>query len=125
MSLQVLPPEYRVEKPYARGVVAGGLVFLSGVGGIDPFTDRVLPTMAEQTEVIVKRIAASLELAGSSVENIVKTVIYVTDLKSYRTEAATIIASAFPRRASTLLCVKELAREGMMIEVDVTAAVGR
>lgn len=121
MSVRVLPSEYTVPKGYARGVVAGGFVFLSGVGGIDPATDTVLRTMAEQVAMIVKRIEGSLKLSGSSVESIVKVVTYVTDLKLYREQGATIIKRAFPRRASTLVRVKELAREGMMIEVDVTA----
>jgi enamine deaminase RidA (YjgF/YER057c/UK114 family) len=121
MSVRVLPSEYTVEKGYARGVVAGGFVFLSGVGGIDPANDTVLRTMAEQAAFISKRIEGSLKLSGSSVESIVKVVTYVTDLKLYREQGAAIIKRAFPRRASTLVCVKELAREGMMIEVDVTA----
>ena len=121
MSVQVLPSEYTVTKGYARGVVAGDLVFLSGVGGIDPATDTVLGTMAEQAAMIVKRIERSLKLAGSSNENIVKIVTYVTDLKLYREQGNTIVKKALPVRAGTLVCVKELARDGMMIEVDVTA----
>lgn len=125
MSVRLLPSEYTVEKGYARGVVANGFVFLSGVGGIDPATDTVLRTMGEQAAIIAKRIEASLKLAGSSVEGIVKIVTYVADLKLYREQGAAIIKKAFPRRASTLVCVKKLAREGMMIEVDVTALVER
>jgi 2-iminobutanoate/2-iminopropanoate deaminase len=121
MSVRVLPSEYTVPKGYARGVVAGGFVFLSGVGGIDPATDTVLRTMAEQAAIIAKRIEASLKLSGSSVESIVKVVTYVTDLKLYREQGAAIVKKALPPRAGTLVCVKELAREGMMIEVDVTA----
>lgn len=121
MSMQLLPSEYTVEKGYARGVIAGGFVFLSGVGGIDPAADTVLRTMAEQAAIIAKRIEGSLRLSGSSVDNIVKIVTYVTDLKLYREHGAAIIRKALPPRAGTLVCVKELAREGMMIEVDVTA----
>lgn len=121
MSIKMLKTEYDVEKPYARGLVAGGFVFLSGVGGIDPGTDTVLFGMQAQAEIICQRIRASLELAGSSVDNIVKVVTYVTDMESYRKSGADIVRKSFPKRASTLIGVKELAREGMMIEVDVTA----
>lgn len=121
MPIKMLPAEYAVEKPYARGLVAGGFVFLSGVGGIDPATDTVVPGMAAQAEIVCKRIKASLELAGSSVDNIVKVVTYVTDMESYRKEGAAIVRNSFPKRASTLIGVRELAHEGMMIEVDVTA----
>lgn len=119
MTVRLLDSEYAVEKSYGRGVVAGGFVFLSGVGGIDPVTDTVLETMAAQAEVICRRIKASLEVAGSSVENIVKIVTYVTDLGIYRAQGVAIIKNGLPRRASTLVVVKELARKGMMIEVDV------
>lgn len=121
MSVRVLPSEYTVPKGYARGVVAGDFVFLSGVGGIDPATDTVLRTMAEQAAMIVKRIEGSLKLSGSSIENIVKIVTYVTDLKLYREQGNAIVKKALPARAGTLVCVKELARDGMMIEVEVTA----
>lgn len=121
MSIKVLQTEYSVEKPYARGLVAGGFVFLSGVGGIDPATDKVVPGMQAQAEIICRRIKASLELAGSSVDNIVKVVTYVTDMESYRKSGAAVVRKSFPKRASTLIGVKELARDGMMIEVDVTA----
>lgn len=121
MAIKMLESEYAVEKPYARGLVAGNFVFLSGVGGIDPATDTVLDGMAAQAEVICKRIKASLELAGSSVDNIVKVVTYVTNIKSYQQRGAAIVRKAFPKRASTLIGVRELAREGMVIEVDVTA----
>jgi enamine deaminase RidA (YjgF/YER057c/UK114 family) len=117
MSLRVLPSEYTVPKGYARGVVAGDFVFLSGVGGIDPGTDTVLRTMTEQATMIVKRIE------GSSIDNIVKVVTYVTDLKLYREQGNAIVKKALPARAGTLVCVKELARDGMMIEVDVTALI--
>ena len=121
MPIKMLQTEFTVEKSYARGLVAGGFVFLSGVGGIDPATDTVLRGMQAQAEIICKRIKGSLELAGSSTENIVKVVVYVTDMDSYMKNGAAIVRRSFPKRASTLIGVKELAREGMMIEVDVTA----
>jgi len=78
-------------------------------------------SMRAQAEIIRKRIKASPELAGSSVDNIVKIVTYVTDMESYQKNGAAIVRKAFLRRASTLIGVKELAREGMMIKGDVTA----
>ena len=111
MAIKILPSEYAIERPHARGVVASGFVFLSGVGGSDPATDTVLPTMAEQAEIICKRIKASLELAGSSVENVVKIVTYVTDINSYRDDGAPIIRNFFPRRAATLVGVKRVFRQ--------------
>lgn len=121
MPIKVLQTEYSVEKNYARGLVAGGFVFLSGVGGIDPKTDTVLSGMKAQTEIICQRIKASLELAGSSVDNIVKVLTYVTDMEDYQKNCSAIVRKSFPLRASTLVGVKDLARKGMMIEIDVTA----
>jgi len=77
-------------------------------------------SMRAQAEIICKRIKASLELAGSSVDNFVKIVTYITDMESYQKNGAVIVWKAFLRRASTMIGVKELAREGMMIELDVT-----
>ena len=125
MAIKILPSEYAIDRPHARGVVASGFIFLSGVGGTDPATGTVPPTMAEQAEIICKRIKASLEVAESSVENIVKIVTYVTDINSYRDDCAPIIRKFFPPRAATLVGVKQLARQGVMIEVDVTAVVDK
>ena len=121
MAMKILESEFSVAKPYARGVVAGNFVFLSGVGGIDPATDAVLSTMEEQAEMICRRIKAALKAAGTSTENIVKSLIYVTDVKSYKEQGAPIIRRHLPVRASALLGVKELGRQGMMLQVEVTA----
>ncbi len=66
--------------PYSHAVVAGGLVWLSGQLGLDPTTGELAGTIEEQTERAAKNLAAALEAAGSSLDKVVKTTCFLSDL---------------------------------------------
>lgn len=119
--------------PWAKAAVVNGLVFLSGVEGRDPATDEAPPSMRAQAASCMEKIRQRLEELDSSLENIVRLTIYVTDLDEYFRERvdrhcifgfleqhAPTFAEVPP--AETLLEVKGLARRGMKIEIDVIAA---
>jgi 2-iminobutanoate/2-iminopropanoate deaminase len=58
--------------PYSQAVVAGGLIFVSGQGPIDPTTGTVVgDTIQEQTRQALGNVQAILEAAGSSMDRIV------------------------------------------------------
>jgi len=76
---EIKPSEYKVPKRYWRGVVVGDFVLLSGVGGIDPETDTVLPTIEEQAEMVYQRIVRSLKIAGTSPEYVIRRTTYLVD----------------------------------------------
>jgi 2-iminobutanoate/2-iminopropanoate deaminase len=125
MSLEIkelTPSEYKVPKRYWRGVVVGDLVLLSGVGGIDPETDTVLPTLEEQTEMVYQRIVKSLKLAGTSPEYVIRRTTYLVE-----PQKNIGIANGIERKylkhpkASSTIGVTGLARPGMLIEVDIMA----
>ena len=79
MQIKELPSEYKVPKPYFSGVVVGDFVLLSGVGGIDPETDTVLPTLQQQAEMVYRRIVAGLKVAGTSPEYVIRRTTYLVD----------------------------------------------
>jgi 2-iminobutanoate/2-iminopropanoate deaminase len=63
--------------PYSQAVEAGGFLFCSGQIALDPVSGQVLlGSVAEQTELVMKNVAAVLEVAGLGFENIVKTTIF-------------------------------------------------
>ena len=70
--------------PYSQGIKSGDLLFVSGQVGIDPATNQIVEGgIREQTERVMANIAAILEEAGSSIERVVKTTIYLADLGDF------------------------------------------
>jgi 2-iminobutanoate/2-iminopropanoate deaminase len=70
--------------PYSQGIVAGDFVFVSGQLGIDPTTgDLVDGGIAEQTERVLLNLQAILEEAGSGLDRLVKTTIFLADLGDF------------------------------------------
>ena len=70
--------------PYSQAIVAGGLVFVSGQLGLKPdHAEMVGETIQEQTEQVFANLAAILAAAGSGLERLVKTTVYLTDLGDF------------------------------------------
>jgi 2-iminobutanoate/2-iminopropanoate deaminase len=69
--------------PYSQAVVAGGLVFCSGMPGIDPATGSAPDGIEAQTEQALRNLDAVLTAAGSSLSHLVKTTIFYTDVDDF------------------------------------------
>ncbi len=70
--------------PYSQAIRAGGFVFLSGQIAIDPATGTVVPgDITDQTRQVLKNLAAVLEAAGSSLDKVVKTSIFLKNLDDF------------------------------------------
>jgi len=69
--------------PYSQAIVAGGFVFCSGTAGIDPATGSAPDGIEAQTEQALRNLAAVLDAAGSSLENVVKTTIFYADVEDF------------------------------------------
>ena len=70
--------------PYSQAVKANGLIFASGQIPIDPQTGQfVAGGIAEQTEQVLKNLAAVLEAAGSGLNRIVKTTVFLADMQEF------------------------------------------
>jgi 2-iminobutanoate/2-iminopropanoate deaminase len=70
--------------PYSQAIVAGGFVFVSGQVGMRPGeTTALSATVEEQTEQTFANLRAILEAAGSSLERIVKTTVYLRTLDDF------------------------------------------
>ncbi|MBI4801394.1 MAG: RidA family protein [Elusimicrobia bacterium] len=69
---------------YSQAVEAGGFIFISGQLPVDPATGTLAGTgIAEQTEAAIKNIGAILKSRGLSLENIVKTTVFMADLSQF------------------------------------------
>jgi 2-iminobutanoate/2-iminopropanoate deaminase len=69
--------------PYSQAIVAQGLVFCSGMPGIEPATGTVPDGIEAQTDQALRNLAAVLEAAGSSLANLVKTTIFYADVEDF------------------------------------------
>ena len=69
--------------PYNQAIVAGGLVFVAGQLGLEPGDTAVAGDIGQQTEQALANLAAILEAAGSSMENLVKTSVFLASLDDF------------------------------------------
>ncbi len=71
--------------PYSQAIVANGFVFCSGTVGVDPKTGEAPEGIAAQTEQALRNLAAVLEEAGASMDDVVKTTIFYADVSTFAT----------------------------------------
>ena len=70
--------------PYSQAVKANGLVFASGQIPIDPQTGEfVSGGIQEQTRQVLKNLTAVLEAAGSGLDRVVKTTVFLLDMQEF------------------------------------------
>ena len=70
--------------PYSQAVKAGGFVFASGQIPTDPQTGQFVPGgITEQTEQVLRNLSALLEAAGSSLDQVVKTTVFLADMNDF------------------------------------------
>jgi 2-iminobutanoate/2-iminopropanoate deaminase len=70
--------------PYSQAIKAGGMVFCSGQIPIDPSTGEfVSDSVSEQTEQVLKNLGEVLAAAGTSLDNVVKTTVFLADMNDF------------------------------------------
>jgi len=72
--------------PYSQAIRASGLLFVSGQGALDPKTGQpVRDSVEAEARQVMENLKAILEAAGSSLDRVVKSTCYVTDLADFQT----------------------------------------
>lgn len=109
--------------PYSQAIRVGNLVFTAGQIGLDPATGALVEGVEEQTRQVMSNLQAVLAAAGSSLQNIIKTTIFLADLADFQTVNA-IYGSYFPQQppARSTVQVAGLPR-GARIEIEAIALV--
>lgn len=69
--------------PYNQAIRVGELVFVAGQLGLKPGDAAVEGGISEQTEQVLRNLGAILEAAGSSLDNLVKTTVFLTSLADF------------------------------------------
>jgi 2-iminobutanoate/2-iminopropanoate deaminase len=131
MKKKVYPLFYAGKKQkFARSVVSGGFIFLSGSSGRTIETGEVSSDdVAQQTRVALDKIRLALEEAGSSLQHIVKITIYLREMSDYQAMRDAEFAYyqnycpslAEDPPASTVVQVVSLSKSNMRVEFDAIA----
>ena len=108
--------------PYSQAVSANGFLYLSGMLAIDPQTGSLVggdaPAQAKQ---ILKNISALLASEGLSIENVVKTTVFLTDLAAFGAVNA-VYGETFAKNPPARSCV-EVSRlpKDALVEIECVA----
>ena len=111
--------------PYSQAIKSNGFVFASGQIPLDPATMQIVEGgIREQTERVMNNLGAVLQAAGSSLEHVVKTTVYLKDLTDF-SEMNEVYGSFFTETppARSTVEVARLPRD-VRVEIDVIAVVG-
>jgi 2-iminobutanoate/2-iminopropanoate deaminase len=108
--------------PYSQAIKAGGMIFCSGQIPLDPETMQMIEgDVRAQTERVLKNLAQVLAAAGSSLQKVVKTTVFLADMNDFA--AMNEIYTQFfgdTRPARSTVQVARLPRDAR-VEIDVIA----
>lgn len=111
--------------PYSQAIRHGNLLFVSGQIPLDPATSQIVEgDVAVQTDRVLRNLAAVLEAAGSSLDQVLKTTVYLKDIEDFgkmNTVYARFFGACPPARAT--LQAGRLPRD-VSVEIELIAAVG-
>lgn len=108
--------------PYSQAIIGGGLVFASGQIPIDPATGELnTGSIEDQTRQVLKNLTAVLEAAGSSMDKVVKTTVFLQDMNEF-SRMNQVYGEAFkaPFPARATVQVARLPRD-VRVEIEAVA----
>jgi 2-iminobutanoate/2-iminopropanoate deaminase len=110
---------------YSQAMVGGSLVFVAGSLGVDPATGELVDGGAgEQASQAIANLTAILDAAGSSLDRVLKTTIFLADMEDF-SAVNEVYAAAFPQPypARSTVAVAALPRDGR-VEIECVALAG-
>lgn len=111
--------------PYSQAVMTGNLLFTSGQLPIDPATGKMVEgTVADRAHQAIKNLSAVIEAAGGSLEDVVKTTVFLADIGDFQEVNgvyAEYFSSPFPARSAFQVAALPL---GADIEIEAVVSIG-
>lgn len=109
--------------PYSQAMIVGNLVYTSGQIPINPASGNIeVSSIEEQTEQVIKNLAAVLAEAGTSLEKVVKTTCFLADISDFAAFNGVYAKYFTGKPARSCVAVKDLPK-GSLVEVEVIAEV--
>lgn len=110
--------------PYAQGNIFGNLLFASGQIPVDPETGLIPEGIEAQATQSLKNVKAVVEAAGSSMDKVIKTTVFLKDMNDFAAMNA-IYATFFTEGQYPSRSAVEVARlpKDVLIEIEVIAEV--
>ena len=112
--------------PYSAGVSSGCLVFTAGQLGINPETGKLVDGgIQAQTRQAMKNLSAVLEAAGTSLDQVVKTTVFLQDIGEFsqmNEVYGSFFAADFPARSAIQAGALPL---GAAVEIEAVALAGK
>lgn len=109
--------------PYSQAIKAGSFIFTAGQIGIDPKTGSVVEGGIEaETEQVLRNIQAILEAAGSSLDRVVKTTVYLADMGEFA-QMNQVYERFFKENPPARSTVEAKLPKGVRVEIEAIATV--
>ncbi|MDK9711706.1 RidA family protein [Acidaminobacter sp.] len=107
--------------PYSQAIEYNGIVYVSGIIAIDPLTGTLSGNVEAQTERILTNMKAVLEAAGSSMDKVIKTTVFLSDVNDFG-KVNGVYDKHFLKPYPARICV-EVAKIplGALVEIDAMA----
>ena len=107
--------------PYSQAIVSGNMLYTSGQIPLDPATGALRGTeITEQTEQVMRNLAAVLEEAGTGFENVIKTTCFLSDMGNFAAFNEVYGRYFTGKPARSCVAVRELPK-GALVEVELIA----
>ena len=107
--------------PYSQAIDTGSFVYASGQIPLNPETGEIPEGIQDQTRQALSNVCAILEAAGLTIENVVKTTVFLRDMDHFAAMNE-IYGQVFkePYPARSAVAVRELPK-GVLVEIEVIA----
>jgi len=111
--------------PYSQAVIVEGMVYTAGQIPLDPKNGGIVgKTTAEQVEQVLKNLGAILKAAGSGLDLVVKTTVYLIDMADFPSMNE-VYAKYFPTHKPARSTIQAAALpKAVRVEIDAIARVG-
>lgn len=106
--------------PYSQGWVVGDMVFASGQIPVNPATGEIPEGIAAQTEQSCKNVAALMEAAGVTMDNVVKTTCFLADIADFAAFNEVYARYFTSKPARSCVAVKAMPK-GALCEIEAIA----
>ena len=107
--------------PYSQGILWNDLIFASGQIPVNPANGEIPAGIKEQTKQVLENVSAILKSAGSSIENVIKTTVFIKNMNDF-VKVNEVYAEFFTDKYPARSCV-EVARlpKDVLIEIEAIA----